>query len=267
MEYSTEHLFFFAVLERERLGFYILSEQMPYNEEDKRFKIHVPNMNEPRPDIAIVEDRANIPPVKKKIRVLDPFSTEIQVVEYWYTPYKVYSTILDWVRVIDFSDRSCIPDAYRYKIMGDTAQKCMERETQIQMLRNSFMCARTVLTLRAPTPPRARPRAPTPPRARARAPTPPRAPVPAPTKAQPKPQLTPNMQATTIPTFVAEALKRDAISKGDTCPISMNPFTASTRVTILSCFHIFTEESILEWTKRKNECPSCKAKIQGIVTV
>jgi hypothetical protein len=87
--------------------------------------------------------------------------------------------------------------------------------------------------------------------------TQPRAPAPRPT-ATAAPQ---------IPTRVAEVLKRDAVAKGDSCPISMEDFTASSKVAITSCFHLFQEDALTTWLQSHTACPLCKEAVTFTVKV
>lgn len=64
-----------------------------------------------------------------------------------------------------------------------------------------------------------------------------------------------------IPTFVAELIRKDAISKEEQCPISLTPIQDCKRVTLTSCYHLFEEEAIREWLKTKNTCPKCMQKV------
>jgi hypothetical protein len=66
-----------------------------------------------------------------------------------------------------------------------------------------------------------------------------------------------------IPPFVAEALKRDAISQNESCPISLCPFQECKEISITSCYHMFERSAIKSWLQTKSECPICKQKIAG----
>jgi hypothetical protein len=68
----------------------------------------------------------------------------------------------------------------------------------------------------------------------------------------------------TIPRFVMESLKRDAMARKYECPISMTPIEEATEVCFTECFHIFEKESMRQWLKEKPECPLCKARISCV---
>lgn len=64
-----------------------------------------------------------------------------------------------------------------------------------------------------------------------------------------------------IPRFVAELIRKDAISKEEQCPISLTPIQDCKRVTLTSCYHLFEEDAIREWLKTKSTCPKCMQKV------
>ena len=64
-----------------------------------------------------------------------------------------------------------------------------------------------------------------------------------------------------VPRYVLELVKRDAVSKGESCPISMTPFQECSSTTVTSCFHLFETESIRTWLSTKDCCPVCKQKV------
>jgi hypothetical protein len=69
------------------------------------------------------------------------------------------------------------------------------------------------------------------------------------------------------PRHVLDLIKRDAVSKGDCCPISMTPFQECESTTITSCFHLFETESIRTWLSTKDSCPVCKQKVTAAVAI
>ena len=75
-------------------------------------------------------------------------------------------------------------------------------------------------------------------------------PVPLPSEAAPK-----------IPAFLGAIIKRDAITKKDTCPISLEEFTEDMKTVVTPCFHIFTQAGLSRWLESKSLCPTCKTSI------
>ena len=84
------------------------------------------------------------------------------------------------------------------------------------------------------------------PPARTRAPTPPR-----------------GVAHPVAPRHVLEVLKQDAISKGDSCPISFTPFAECDSITVTSCFHLFETAALEQWFKAKQLCPTCKQLVKS----
>jgi hypothetical protein len=77
------------------------------------------------------------------------------------------------------------------------------------------------------------------------------------------PSLRPTLQ---IPQFVAEIMKRDAISAKSSCSISLESL-AEVPVSITSCFHMFDSSSINKWLQRENSCPVCKSTVSFVQPV
>ena len=252
---TRTHPQFFVAFRGRDVGLFHLSEQMPYVRENSIFKVHNATMNEQSPLLRMKEERNTMHPTKYEILVLPPTGGLPFLTAYWYTQYKVFSTLLEeWLPVLDFSLRSCIPSVYEYRIAGDTDEKFMQRQSYMEALRTSFLQTPAPIGRRAPI------------ATHHAFPIPASVEPPPPIRRQ-RSQSEPKPQPQKIPVFVAEALKRDAISRGDTCPVSMTPFTASTPITILSCFHMFMKEAADEWFKRRDECPCCKAPITNTVNV
>lgn len=78
----------------------------------------------------------------------------------------------------------------------------------------------------------------------------------------PAPKPVPPKEPEAIPAFVAAALATAAVSKGDTCPISMEPLATATAIGVTSCFHVFDASSIAIWltTSGGGCCPVCKQR-------
>jgi hypothetical protein len=69
-----------------------------------------------------------------------------------------------------------------------------------------------------------------------------------------------------IPQFVAEIMKRDAISAKASCAISLESL-AEVPISITSCFHMFDSSSINKWLQRENSCPVCKSTVSFVQPV
>lgn len=84
---------------------------------------------------------------------------------------------------------------------------------------------------------------------RARSPPPP---PPRPATATPAPQVP-------VPKFVADTLIRDAVGKGATCPITMEPLAADTTA-VTHCYHLFERNAIAAWlaSNADHACAVCK---------
>lgn len=87
----------------------------------------------------------------------------------------------------------------------------------------------------------------------------PAVPLPSPASAAPA--------ASFAPRYVLDLLKRDAVQKGESCPISMMPFQECKSTTVTSCFHLFETESISIWLKGHTTCPVCKQKVAAQVVL
>lgn len=82
------------------------------------------------------------------------------------------------------------------------------------------------------------------------------------TQFQASPSPTPSAPPqSSIPSFVANIMKQDAIRNKYNCPISMEAITDTTNTTLTSCYHIFEADSLNNWLKRSNVCPICKAPV------
>jgi hypothetical protein len=63
----------------------------------------------------------------------------------------------------------------------------------------------------------------------------------------------------TIPSYVIELIKQDAVKKQETCPILYDSLTMANSV-VTSCFHTFSKTGITEWLKNNSACPKCRQK-------
>ena len=71
--------------------------------------------------------------------------------------------------------------------------------------------------------------------------------------------LTGCSSTSTIPSYVIELIKQDAVKKQDTCPILYESLTMDNSV-VTSCFHTFSKTGITEWLKNNSACPKCRQK-------
>jgi hypothetical protein len=53
---------------------------------------------------------------------------------------------------------------------------------------------------------------------------------------------------------------KDALEKGETCPITLSPLTNENACCVSPCYHVFDKESITKWISQNNNCPLCKEK-------
>jgi hypothetical protein len=61
------------------------------------------------------------------------------------------------------------------------------------------------------------------------------------------------------PGFVTDALVRDALQRGTTCPITMEPLTATTSVAVTDCYHLFDATALATWRAAGDDkCPVCR---------
>jgi hypothetical protein len=69
--------------------------------------------------------------------------------------------------------------------------------------------------------------------------------------------------ATHLPGFVANALVDAAITRGELCPITMEPIAEiTTSVAVTSCYHVFDHAALLSWMATGDgSCPVCKAPL------
>ncbi len=69
----------------------------------------------------------------------------------------------------------------------------------------------------------------------------------------------------TIPKRVVDLLVADAVSKQESCPISLEDFTQGMRISVTSCYHLFQEDALKTWMRSKSSCPLCKESIAFVV--
>lgn len=75
--------------------------------------------------------------------------------------------------------------------------------------------------------------------------------------------------ATPLPKFVADLIIADAVAKGITCPITMEPLQAAT-TTVTACYHLFNTDALNAWaataaaettTATQTVCPQCRKSL------
>jgi len=71
--------------------------------------------------------------------------------------------------------------------------------------------------------------------------------------------LTGCSSTSTIPSYVIELIKQDAVKKQETCPILYDSLTMDNSV-VTSCFHTFSKTGITQWLKNNSACPKCRQK-------
>jgi hypothetical protein len=86
-------------------------------------------------------------------------------------------------------------------------------------------------------------------------------------RTDPVPVLRPEPESTNpLPTFVTDALIADAIRRGLTCPITLEPITP-TNATVTPCYHVFDADALSTWVAQHLDrdaiptCPACKAPL------
>lgn len=68
-----------------------------------------------------------------------------------------------------------------------------------------------------------------------------------------------------LPSFVLEALVRDAITRATTCPITMEPLTDPSQVTVTDCYHLFDATALASWqASGENKCPVCRETLRSM---
>ena len=165
----------------------------------------------------------------------------------WRTPWTVFHNQTEtWIPVLDTTDNTCVPGSFVYTPIRDTEEQRTARKVeQFALRRRAFSMANmgypppTVVVVQPP--------------------------LVVTHSFQIAAAAVPVIRAApiTIPTFVANMIKANAIEKKEICPISLDPFTAETNTTITSCFHLFQTESIVRWLETNTACPVCKTDIHS----
>lgn len=68
-----------------------------------------------------------------------------------------------------------------------------------------------------------------------------------------------------IPSFILEALVRDAIARHTSCPITLEPLTDPSQVTVTDCYHLFDATALASWqASGENKCPVCRETLRSM---
>ncbi len=59
------------------------------------------------------------------------------------------------------------------------------------------------------------------------------------------------------PKFVTDLIVADAVAKGATCPITMEPLRID-KTTVTACYHLFDTEALNAWAAAATKCPQCR---------
>jgi hypothetical protein len=70
-----------------------------------------------------------------------------------------------------------------------------------------------------------------------------------------------------VPKFIAELVRKEAIAKKESCPISMIPFEECQSTTLTSCYHLYETAGINRWLETNMKCPMCKQIISSTSVV
>lgn len=197
----------------------------------------------------------------------------------WYTTTYIRYRAKDvMIPVLGFGNSSHTMGKYLYDAEGDTESACRER--CMSQMANRIRAAARIQARETPQPSPQQPppqhtfnpRPPVYEMVRATAPPPPSLfyqsyrppPITIPQRTLLLPSLeSPPPIAPFAPRHVLEILKQDAISKGDSCPISFTPFAECSSITVTSCFHLFETEALDTWLATKQLCPACKQIVKG----
>ncbi len=70
----------------------------------------------------------------------------------------------------------------------------------------------------------------------------------------------PPVEVVKMPRHLVRLVLEAAVSKGDACPITMEPFTKDS-VVMTPCGHLFEREAIQRSLAGKEECPNCRSAV------
>lgn len=158
----------------------------------------------------------------------------------WRTGWTVYhEPSSTWIPILDTNCLLQLPGDFLYTAANDTSQQCTDRIRESKALRYKIfqqIClprtgGQTTRSVDLPLMPAAR-----------------------------AVRVPPLLTKAAIPGFVIASMKRDAIARKESCPISMEAFTENTEVAMTSCFHLFEAASLATWFRTHSTCPMCKAE-------
>jgi hypothetical protein len=66
-----------------------------------------------------------------------------------------------------------------------------------------------------------------------------------------------------VPKFITELVRKEAIAKKESCPISMIPFEDCESTTLTSCYHLYETTGLNRWLENNVSCPMCKQMISS----
>lgn len=221
--------------------------------------------------LTLRQDAPRVDPSQAGMAMIVRSNGNARSTKVWFTGEHVSIGDLSNVPVIDLDARQVIHDMnlFRHMIAGDTLDSCRARQAAQRNIRIQHITS----MLNVPRPPplvippivgpvfEARERVPTPfPEEQEIA-------LEELAVPQPQPQQSQPHAAEQIPKFVAEIIKRDAIASGQSCPISMNAFTAELACKLTSCYHLFEEAALETWLEVKQQCPMCKKRVEYCLPV
>jgi hypothetical protein len=70
-----------------------------------------------------------------------------------------------------------------------------------------------------------------------------------------------------VPYFVAEAVFKDALEKGEECPITFVPLTECEYVVMTGCFHLFENKAFSQCMRSSRDCPKCRKRVDFMLTL
>jgi len=140
----------------------------------------------------------------------------------WRTPWTVFHKNV-WLPILDSNDRARLPGQFMYTGSSNPSRILAQQQMRASMMSQLYG---TLLS-----------------------------------SAAPKPSAAPNPSSQSIPSFVVNIMKQDAIRNKAECPISMETITEATNISLTSCYHIFETGSLKNWLERSNACPVCKTPV------